>query len=111
LVNAIPWIRYVPDRVPGTGWKEVVKELRKKRDIMIGTLFGYTKQKIVCTLLYYLTSNRQNKLPQKAEGTAPHSALKSHLAELEVKIDPGVGYAEREDRIKWVIGTLFGGKA
>ncbi|CCO31618.1 O-methylsterigmatocystin oxidoreductase Short=OMST oxidoreductase [Rhizoctonia solani AG-1 IB] len=89
FVNVMPWIRYIPDWVPGTGWKNTVKEWRKEREKMVDTPFDYTKQQI-------------------AEGTAPHSVLKSLLAELNSKIDLGRGYEEQEDRIKWVTGTLFG---
>ncbi|KAF8749948.1 Pleckstrin homology domain, partial [Rhizoctonia solani] len=50
------------------------------------------------------------KISQQAQGIAPHSVLKGILAKLESKLGTGVEYSEQEDRIKWVVGTLFGGR-
>ncbi|CAE6505303.1 unnamed protein product [Rhizoctonia solani] len=89
MVNIIPWLRYIPDWVPGTGWKKTVREWRKERNEMVDAPFNYTKRQI-------------------AEGTASHSILKTLLAGIEGKPGLGDAHGEEEDRIKWVTGTLFG---
>ncbi|CAE6428381.1 unnamed protein product [Rhizoctonia solani] len=92
LVNTIPALRYIPEWFPGTKWKQTVKAWRKERDEMVDVPFNWTKQQI-------------------ASGTAPPSILRSLLAELENGSNAGHDYAEEEDRIKWVTGTLFGAGA
>ncbi|CAE6517887.1 unnamed protein product, partial [Rhizoctonia solani] len=92
LVNVMPWLRYVPEWVPGTEWKQTVKAWRKEKDEMVDVPFNWTKQQI-------------------ASGTAPPSILRSLLAQLENGSNSGHDYAEEEDRIKWMTGTLFGAGA
>ncbi|KAF8671233.1 cytochrome P450 [Rhizoctonia solani] len=93
LVNVMPWIRYIPDWVPGSGWKKTVDKWRKEREEMVDIPFNYTKQQIAS---------------EQAQGIAPHSVLKGLLAKLESELEVGDEYAEQEDRIKWVTATLFG---
>ncbi|CAE7138903.1 unnamed protein product, partial [Rhizoctonia solani] len=92
FVNTIPWLRHVPEWFPGTEWKQTVKAWRKERDEMVDVPFYWTKRQI-------------------ASGTAPHSILRSLLGELENAPSEGQDYAEEEDRIKWVTGTMFGAGA
>ncbi|KAF8693180.1 cytochrome P450, partial [Rhizoctonia solani] len=93
LVNVMPWIRYIPDWVPGSGWKKTVDKWRKEREEMVDVPFNYTKQQIAS---------------EQAQGIAPHSVLKGLLTKLESELEAGDEYAEQEDRIKWVTATLFG---
>ncbi|CUA67994.1 O-methylsterigmatocystin oxidoreductase [Rhizoctonia solani] len=88
FVNTMPWLRYVPEWFPGTGWKQIVKAWRKERDEMVDAPFNWTKRQI-------------------ASGTAPHSILRSLLVELDNKSNAGCDYEEEEDIIKWVTGTIF----
>ncbi|KAH7317530.1 putative CyP450 monooxygenase [Rhizoctonia solani] len=89
MVNIMPWLRYIPEWIPGTGWKKTVREWRKEKDEMVDAPFNYTKRQI-------------------AEGVAPHSIVRTLLAGIEGKPGLGDAHTEEEDRIKWVTGTLFG---
>jgi hypothetical protein len=80
FVNVMPWIRYIPDWVPGTGWKNTVKEWRKEREKMVDTPFDYTKQQIVSASLYlshrFVEANNPNRL--KAQ---PPTRFSSHFSQ------------------------------
>ncbi|GAB1517009.1 hypothetical protein RhiTH_000052 [Rhizoctonia solani] len=91
LVNVMPWIRYIPEWVPGSGWKKIVKVWKEETKEVVNFPFNYTKQQI-------------------AQGIAPHSVLKGIFAKFESKLETDGEYSEQEDRIKWVVGTLFGGR-
>ncbi|CAE6486506.1 unnamed protein product [Rhizoctonia solani] len=92
FVNTMPWLRYIPEWFPGTGWKQTVKAWRKEKEEMVDVPFYWAKQQI-------------------ADGTAPYSIIRSLLADLDNKSNLGQDYPEQEDRVKWVTGTLFGAGA
>ncbi|KAF8608281.1 cytochrome P450 [Ceratobasidium sp. AG-I] len=88
MVNFIPWLKYVPDWVPGTGWKHTMSEWCKLRDSMVREPYDWTKTQI-------------------ANGVAAPSMVKKCLEEIEN--DPSIDRVEAEDRLKWAASTLFGG--
>ncbi|KAJ1301803.1 hypothetical protein OPQ81_009031 [Rhizoctonia solani] len=89
FVNVLPWLEYVPSWLPGAGWKRNAIIWNKAREDLLDIPFNWTKQ-------------------QMAAGTAQPSTLNSILTSLA---NDGVEFnrAEEEDRIKWAIGSLYGG--
>ncbi|CAE6506947.1 unnamed protein product [Rhizoctonia solani] len=47
LVNALPWLEYIPDWVPGTGWKKTAYEWRALKDRAMGDVYNWAKQRVV----------------------------------------------------------------
>ncbi|KEP52059.1 O-methylsterigmatocystin oxidoreductase [Rhizoctonia solani 123E] len=47
LVNALPWLEYVPDWMPGTGWKKTAHEWRRQKDRAMDDVYNWTKQRAV----------------------------------------------------------------
>lgn len=86
LVNLIPWLKYVPEWFPGTGWKQTIKEWREQRDEILHVPYNWAKTEIEA-------------------GTAAPSMVKSHLAEIasNQRLDP----AAEEEYLKWAAMTLF----
>ncbi|KAG8768622.1 hypothetical protein FRC12_005453 [Ceratobasidium sp. 428] len=91
FVNIMPWLRFFPNWFPGTTWKQTVKEWRAERDEMVDVPFDWTKN-------------------QMANGATSSSVLRTLLSSLENNRDQIDSYEDEEDRIKWTVGTLFGGK-
>ncbi|CAE6455094.1 unnamed protein product [Rhizoctonia solani] len=89
LVNVLPWLEYIPSWFPGAEWKRKALVWSKTRADLVDTPFNWTKQ-------------------QMAAGTARPSILNSILTNLPTR-ELGPGRAEEEDRIKWAIGSLYGG--
>ncbi|KAF8594596.1 cytochrome P450 [Ceratobasidium sp. AG-I] len=81
-VNTIPWLKYVPWWFPGAGWK------RK------------------CGILL-LPASDAGLILYKTAGIASPSILEKLLTKLAADGPPSHGLEEEEDRIKWVVGTLF----
>ncbi|QRV98130.1 cytochrome P450 family protein [Ceratobasidium sp. AG-Ba] len=88
LVNFIPWLKYIPEWVPGTGWKRVIKEWRIQRDAMVQEPFDWTKSQI-------------------SSGVAEPSMVETHL--LNIANNPTLDLADEEDHLKWAASTLFAG--
>ncbi|QRV84098.1 cytochrome P450 family protein [Ceratobasidium sp. AG-Ba] len=87
-VNFIPWLKYIPEWVPGTGWKNKVREWRHQRDTMVEEPYEWAKSQI-------------------SAGTALPSMVKTGLA--SINSNPNVNPAESESYLKWAAATLFGG--
>ncbi|QRW20999.1 cytochrome P450 family protein [Rhizoctonia solani] len=93
LVNTIPCLRYLPDWLPGTGWKKTAKAWSEEKDEMINAPFYWTKQRMT-------------------SGSAPHSIVGSLLGDLQNNSNLKLNHAEEEeDIIKWVAGNMFGAGA
>ncbi|CCO36289.1 O-methylsterigmatocystin oxidoreductase Short=OMST oxidoreductase [Rhizoctonia solani AG-1 IB] len=89
LVNVFPWLEYVPSWFPGAGWKRKAMAWNKVGEDLINVPFEWTKQQMV-------------------NGTAQPSALSSILTKV-TNIQSEGDRAEEEDRIKWAIGSFYGG--
>jgi hypothetical protein len=59
LVNAFPILSYVPDWVPGTGWKHTARKWREQKNEAINAPYEWAKQQIV-GIIYHIT----NKSPK-----------------------------------------------
>ncbi|KAK6526453.1 hypothetical protein TWF694_005039 [Orbilia ellipsospora] len=44
LVDLVPWLRYLPDWVPGTGFKETAREYQKNLTTVLDTAYNFTVQ-------------------------------------------------------------------
>ncbi|CAE6502788.1 unnamed protein product [Rhizoctonia solani] len=89
LVNVLPWLEYVPSWFPGAEWKRKALIWSKSRDDLINVPFNWTKQ-------------------QMAAGIAQPSVLNTILTSL-ANDESELDRAEEEDRIKWAVGSLYGG--
>ncbi|KAG9074745.1 hypothetical protein FS749_013664 [Ceratobasidium sp. UAMH 11750] len=87
LVNLIPWLKYVPEWVPGTEWKRTIRGWRQQRDSIIQETYDWAKAQI-------------------SDGTAEPSMVRTHLA--NISQDSTVDLVEEEDCLKWAASTLFG---
>ncbi|KAG9100282.1 hypothetical protein FS749_015775 [Ceratobasidium sp. UAMH 11750] len=87
-VNTIPWLKFVPSWFPGAGWKRKANAWRAEKDRMINEPFDWTKS-------------------QMSAGIASASILKNLLTEMENNPSFEHGVEEEEDRIRWVVGTLY----
>ncbi|CUA69529.1 O-methylsterigmatocystin oxidoreductase [Rhizoctonia solani] len=47
LVNLLPWLEYLPEWIPGAGWKKTAYEWRKQKDRAMGEVFQWAKQRIL----------------------------------------------------------------
>ncbi|KAH7330615.1 cytochrome P450 [Rhizoctonia solani] len=47
LVNALPWLEYIPEWMPGTGWKKTAHEWRAQKDRAMCDVYNWTKQRII----------------------------------------------------------------
>ncbi|KAH7334815.1 cytochrome P450 [Rhizoctonia solani] len=88
MVNFIPWLKYVPEWVPGTQWKRKLKEWRRLKKKITEGPYNWTKAQI-------------------ASGSAAPSMIKSYLASIEG--NPQIDLADEEDHLLWATATLFGG--
>ncbi|CAE6427800.1 unnamed protein product [Rhizoctonia solani] len=89
LVNVLPLLEYIPSWLPGAEWKRKALRWSKAREDLVNTPFNWTKQ-------------------QMASGTAQPSVLSSILTSLATD-ESGLDQAEEEERIKWAVGSLYGG--
>ncbi|CEL57034.1 O-methylsterigmatocystin oxidoreductase OS=Aspergillus flavus GN=ordA PE=3 SV=2 [Rhizoctonia solani AG-1 IB] len=90
LVNAFPWLDYVPEWFPGATWKIKANEWRRQRDLMLHVPFEWTRGKM-------------------SIGADVHSMLSSWLdkyAHIQ-PTDSNSSVAELEDQIRWAAGTVF----
>ncbi|KAF8608280.1 cytochrome P450, partial [Ceratobasidium sp. AG-I] len=88
MVNFIPWLKYVPEWVPGMGWKRTMVEWCKLRDAMVHEPYNWAKTQI-------------------AAGTAAPSMVKKCLE--EINNDADIDREETETRLRWAAATLFAG--
>ncbi|CAE6461565.1 unnamed protein product [Rhizoctonia solani] len=88
MVNFIPWLKYVPEWVPGTQWKRKLKEWRRLKERVTEGPYNWTKAQI-------------------ASGSAAPSMIKTYLASIEG--NPKIELADEEDHLLWATATLFGG--
>ena len=62
LVDAFPWLQFVPEWLPGTGWKKMAREWRQIGERMPDTGYKWTLEQIVrflkgaCLALTFLIS-------------------------------------------------------
>jgi hypothetical protein len=47
LVDIFPWLRFVPEWFPGTGWKKIAKEWRHLRERMENAGYDWSLEQIV----------------------------------------------------------------
>ncbi|CAE7157910.1 unnamed protein product [Rhizoctonia solani] len=47
LVNIIPWLQYVPEWLPGTGWKQIARGWRVHKEQTFNGIYKWTKQRVV----------------------------------------------------------------
>ena len=47
LVDTIPWLKYLPDRIPGVKWKKDLKDMRRSRQALYDVPFDYVKKDMV----------------------------------------------------------------
>ncbi|KAF8678854.1 cytochrome P450 [Rhizoctonia solani] len=90
MVNFLPWLKYVPEWLPGTQWKRNLKEWRRLKDRISVMPYNWTKAQI-------------------ASGSATHSMVKVHLASIES--NPQLDRAEEEDHLLWATSTIFSAAA
>ncbi|CAE6403113.1 unnamed protein product [Rhizoctonia solani] len=47
LINLIPWLQYVPEWLPGTGWKRVARDWREHKERTFNGIYQWTKQRVI----------------------------------------------------------------
>ena len=87
LVNFIPWLKYIPEWLPGAGWKRTIREWREQREGAVNNPYIWAKTEI-------------------ASGLGYHSMVKTHLA--AIASNPALNAEEEEDYLKWAASTVFG---
>ena len=56
LVDALPFLRYVPSWVPGTGFKRKAVQWRETLERMVNVPFTMVRQRMVCYMMRLSTS-------------------------------------------------------
>ncbi|KEP45794.1 O-methylsterigmatocystin oxidoreductase [Rhizoctonia solani 123E] len=90
LVNFIPWLKYVPEWLPGAQWKRKIMEWKQLKDRVINGPYDWAKSQI-------------------ASGFAAPSIVQTHLASVEGT--PNVDLADEEENLRLVGVSLFGAAA
>ncbi|CAE6443311.1 O-methylsterigmatocystin oxidoreductase Short=OMST oxidoreductase [Rhizoctonia solani AG-1 IB] len=88
LVNAFPALAYVPDWLPGTGWKTTARKWREHKNHAVNTPYEWTKQQV-------------------ASGDFEPSVLSALLKSDE--INKGLSTAEQDNELKELAYILFVG--
>ncbi|KAJ1310728.1 hypothetical protein OPQ81_009249 [Rhizoctonia solani] len=47
LVNVLPWLEYIPDWMPGTGWKKTAHEWRVQKDRAMRDVYNWAKERFI----------------------------------------------------------------
>ncbi|KAJ1301356.1 hypothetical protein OPQ81_003755 [Rhizoctonia solani] len=47
LVNAFPWMEHIPGWMPGTGWKQTLRQWRALKDRAMQDVYYWTKQRVI----------------------------------------------------------------
>ncbi|KAH7316417.1 cytochrome P450 [Rhizoctonia solani] len=47
LVNLLPWMEYIPDWIPGTGWKQTAYEWRAQKERAMDNPYNWAKHRII----------------------------------------------------------------
>ncbi|CAE7095918.1 unnamed protein product [Rhizoctonia solani] len=47
LVNVFPCLQYIPEWVPGAGWKKKARQWREQKDRTIDGVYNWTKQRVI----------------------------------------------------------------
>ncbi|KAG8683656.1 hypothetical protein FRC11_013251, partial [Ceratobasidium sp. 423] len=47
LVNLLPWMEYIPEWMPGAGWKKTAYEWREQKDRAMGEVYEWAKQRAI----------------------------------------------------------------
>ncbi|CAE6410773.1 unnamed protein product [Rhizoctonia solani] len=47
LVNLIPWLQYVPEWLPGAGWKRIARDWREHKERTFSGIYKWTKQRVI----------------------------------------------------------------
>ncbi|KAF8209020.1 cytochrome P450 [Mycena galopus ATCC 62051] len=102
-VDFIPALKYVPEWVPGTGFKRMAKEWRKRATDMMELPFAEAKR-IIANLIPCLASITQF---QKASGNAPTSFVSVSLSSIDESEDKKV----QEQAVKVMARTICVGGA
>lgn len=53
MVNFIPALRYLPEWLPGTGWKKVVRQWREEKEYITSAPYAWTKEQMVRIIVYF----------------------------------------------------------
>ena len=101
LVEAFPWLRFIPEWFPGAGWKKTAREWRRKCDQRFNIGYEWTLEQIVRILttptLYLPSLSRQKQ----------DKAIPSFLSEHLQRLDPED--ADGREMLKRVAASLYGG--
>ena len=101
LVDVFPWLRFIPEWFPGTGWKKTVREWRQLSDRMLNAGYEWTLKQIVRifgdTVLVFTFFSRQEQ----------DKAIPSFLSEHMQRLDPED--TEGKEMLKRVASSLYGG--
>ncbi|CAE6446769.1 unnamed protein product [Rhizoctonia solani] len=46
LVNFFPWLQYIPEWIPGAGWKKKVREWREQKNRTMDGIYNWAKQRV-----------------------------------------------------------------
>ncbi|CAE6464715.1 unnamed protein product [Rhizoctonia solani] len=79
LVNLIPWLQYVPEWLPGAGWKRIARDWREHKERTFSGIYKWTKQRVERTFsgIYKWTKQRV------IDGVDDYSIIASTLRETE----------------------------
>lgn len=72
LIDTIPWLKYIPDWIPGARFKEDIKAFRQSRERLYDVPYEFTVQDLVWLLaltdLHFLIhdSSVEGKLPVRS---------------------------------------------
>ncbi|QRW23980.1 cytochrome P450 family protein [Rhizoctonia solani] len=86
LVNAFPALSYIPQWLPGAGWKRIAKKWREHKNRAVDTPYEWTKNQV-------------------ASGNFEPSVLSALLQ--DEKIDQGLSQEERDKELKELAYVLF----
>ncbi|KAF9522932.1 cytochrome P450 [Crepidotus variabilis] len=87
LVDVLPWLKYLPEWLPGTGFLKLAREWRKTSDATVDTPYAYTES-------------------QMAAGTALTSFVSTGLEDDEANHSP-----EYLRDLKWTAVSMYSGGA
>lgn len=70
IANFVPSLKYLPEWVPGTGWKRVIREWRKEKEYITAAPYKWTKEQIVSVKrarMYCALIGSSNCIPEKQQ--------------------------------------------
>ncbi|GAB1524495.1 hypothetical protein RhiTH_007649 [Rhizoctonia solani] len=87
-VNIFPFLNYIPEWIPGTGWKRTIRAWRKQKDYALDAPFRWTQDQV-------------------RQGTNADSIIADLLQ--DQGITSGLSVEERDNRLKELGHVLFSG--